>query len=295
MASFSRDFRYAYHVIPMHAAKPIAESGELRSKEYLAKSGLPQFRRSGTWERDNLLGFADCVHCYLLRGTERLSDDRWGNIPILGSKMFGTNGKFFPHAVIELDTRDIRNEETYAMCAYNVAYSRPALPGMNGGGNWGPGVRAETVGKFWENYRSYCETSRHMALGQWHLPCKVPLIMPNMYGYYFDDRRGRESPVARQIRGKTELEILFAGSIPLASNSAWKRIVVFTEEDQELLAMLGDSSQINANEPGAKLVEKVDLVKIKGLEDPTLGVTIRSQIREYFCNFSLVPPELDFD
>ena len=168
MASFSARFRYAYHVIPLHALKSIWQKRALLSKAEMGKDG--GVRRSTTARVDELLGFSDFVHFYLPRQTQL----DFSGLRILHAQMGESTEPAFPHLVMVVDTIDLKDEDC-TICNFNIAVSRPAYPGVPGG-NHARGMAAEKILEHWKRFRASDPSETQMRRSFWHEGLLVPVL-----------------------------------------------------------------------------------------------------------------------
>jgi hypothetical protein len=168
MASFSTKFRYAYHVAPLHAFKPIWQKRALSSKAVLA--GGEGVRRLTTAKVDELLGFSDFVHFYLPRQTEV----DYSGLRILDAQMRKSSVPAFPHLVLVVDTKDLKDEDC-TICNFNIAVSRPAYPGVLGG-NHTRGTAPETIREHWRRFRASRPSEEKLRRSYWHDGLEVPVL-----------------------------------------------------------------------------------------------------------------------
>jgi hypothetical protein len=142
MASLSAAFPLAYHVLPLHALKGIARESAL-----LGKAGRV-FSRPTTSTIDRTLGFGDVVHLYLATSTKSIID-----LPILRAQLGPSSKSPFPHLALEMVTSGLDDDEV-RVCNWNLAVSRPAVPGLCRGGNWTRGTNAGHIAEVWSAFRA---------------------------------------------------------------------------------------------------------------------------------------------
>ncbi|MGO9597728.1 MAG: hypothetical protein ACLP7Q_06980 [Isosphaeraceae bacterium] len=168
MASFSTMFRYAYHVVPLHALKQIGKGKCLLSKSQ-QQEGI-RLRRSTTAGVDEALGFSDYVHFYLPRRTVV----EFSDLPILAAQLRESVDAPFPHAVIVVDTQDLKDEEC-TVCNFNIAVSRPGY-GKVKGGNHARGTNPTTILGHWRGFRDSSPSAERVRRSFWHEGLAVPVL-----------------------------------------------------------------------------------------------------------------------
>jgi hypothetical protein len=168
MASFSRWFRYAYHVIPLHILKLVGKEGGLLSKARHQEGA--KVRRCTTAGVDEALGFSDYVHLYLPRRTTV----SFSGLPILDTQLGESIVPPFPHAVVVVPTEALSDEEC-TVCNFNIAVSRPAY-GEVRGGNHARGTDPTLVLQHWQGFRASNPSLDRMRRSFWHDGLAVPVL-----------------------------------------------------------------------------------------------------------------------
>lgn len=118
--SFSDDYPFAYHVLPLHALKLIASSGRLLSKADL-RAGRIGLRRTSTANVDEALGLSHFVHFYLPKDKNL----RFDLLPILKTQLKASAVPPFPHTVLVIPASSLSDAQC-GICNFNAAVSRPA-------------------------------------------------------------------------------------------------------------------------------------------------------------------------
>lgn len=165
MASFSTTHPFAYHTFPLVAARSIWSKGALLGKADLGGAGQARRTTAGT---DHRLGFANFVHFYLPRsGTTPAS------LPILGAQLQPALEPACPHVLLVVPTAALADADC-TLCNWNIAVSRPGVPGVAKGGNWTRGTNPERIAEVWRAFRAINPDSR-TARGFWGEP-EVPVL-----------------------------------------------------------------------------------------------------------------------
>ena len=169
-ASFSSDFPYAYHVLPLHALKLIASTGKLLSKADLraARIGL---RRSSTADVDEALGLSQFIHFYLPKDKQQ----RFDHLPILNTQLKKSAVPPFPHTVLVVLTSSL-SDSLCGICNFNAAVSRPAY-GTVKGGNHARGTAPENILRHWRGFRAESPDAERLRYSHWHEGIAVPLLL----------------------------------------------------------------------------------------------------------------------
>ncbi|RZO66324.1 MAG: hypothetical protein EVA89_00485 [Sandaracinaceae bacterium] len=194
MASFSDEFPFAFHVFPLTAARGILSTRALLSKAALGGRG--EARRT-TRDVDRVLGFADFVHFYLPSGSARFED-----LPILGAQLAPAKRPPVPHAVVVIDTARFDDAEC-TVCNWNIAVSRPGVPGECKGGNWTRGTRPERIAEVWDAFRA-SRPSVKRARGFWGEP-RVPILSGEKLAEHWRLMRGKRRSRELLLRGRVDL------------------------------------------------------------------------------------------
>lgn len=169
-ASFSDDFPYAYHVLPLHALKLIASSGRLLSKTDLRAARI-DLRRSSTAQVDEALGLSQFVHFYL----PKYRHLRFDLLPILNTQLKASAVPPFPHTVIMIPTSGLSDSQS-GICNFNAAVSRPAY-GTVRGGNHSRGTAPEIILRHWQGFRADAPDPEQLRFSYWHKGIAVPLLL----------------------------------------------------------------------------------------------------------------------
>lgn len=144
MASFSARYSRAVHVLPLHALKGVWSRQALLGKAQASQQSA--VLRSTTREVDNELGFQDVVHFYLMG-----SGVAWNQVPILEAQIGSNIAPPFPHVALEGET-DFLHDDECVLCLWNIAVSRPQIPGVKGG-NWTRGTRPSRIASVWRAFK----------------------------------------------------------------------------------------------------------------------------------------------
>jgi hypothetical protein len=263
MASFSATHPYAYHVFPLMAARGVWRSGALLGKDDL--EGVGQVRRT-TAAVDRHLGFSRFVHFYLPRaGTP------WTELPILGAQLGPANRPASPHVLMVLPTDGLGDDQC-TICNWNIAVSRPAVPGMCKGGNWTRGTNAPRIAEVWRAFRAL-NPAPEQARGLWGAPA-VPVLA------------GRDiQPNLRLLRlaPRRMPELLLASPARLFQRA---KLVAFSARDRASLERLGPP-------PAGMAVELATFPGYDPEGDP-LGA-LRHELDLYLAGERERPPAIDFD
>lgn len=144
MASFSPTHPFAYHAFPLTAARSIWTTGALLGKDDQGSAG--QARRTVA-DTDRRLGFSRYVHLYLpRRGTTPAA------LPILAAQLQPARDPACPHALLIVPTDNLADADC-SLCNWNIAVSRPGVPGVAKGGNWTRGTNPERIAEVWRAFR----------------------------------------------------------------------------------------------------------------------------------------------
>lgn len=168
MASFTKTHRFAYHVVPLHALKPVWESKALLSKRH-AQRKISLSRRT-TAAIDAALGFEDYVHFYLPKG-QTLD---FSKLSILSAQIGESLAPAFPHVVLVIDTSRL-TDHACTVCNFNVAVSRPSY-GEVKPGNHARGTSAEKILKHWHGFRAGSPDAVQLRYGEWVDGLEVPVL-----------------------------------------------------------------------------------------------------------------------
>lgn len=165
MASFSPTHPFAYHTFPLIAARSIWSNGTLLGKADLGDARQARRTTSGT---DRRLGFANFVHFYLPR-----SGALPASLPILGAQLQPALEPACPHALLVVPTANLADADC-TLCNWNIAVSRPGVPGVAKGGNWTRGTNPERIAEVWRAFRA-TNPDPVTARGFWGEP-EVPIV-----------------------------------------------------------------------------------------------------------------------
>jgi len=266
MASFSTRFRYAYHVVPLHALKQIGKRRCLLSKSQQQES--TRLRRSTTAGVDKSLGFGDYVHFYLPRRTVV----EFSDLPILVAQLGESVVAPFPHAVIVVDTQDL-NDEKCTVCNFNIAVSRPGYDKVKGG-NHARGADPTTILRHWHGFRASNPPAERMRRSFWHDGLAVPVLA----GTQITDR-------PRSVGFRTDMpELLIHSCYNLRSSDA---LYLFSNFDLASLRRMPDApeARVGCSESSAWYA-------VQDRVDPS----VRRRIEAYFEQSDVpFPDELNFD
>lgn len=165
MASFSTTHPLAYHTFPLLAARSIWSTGALLGKADLGDAG---HARRTTSRTDHRLGFANFVHLYLPRrgATPAM-------LPILNAQLQPALEPACPHALLVVPTAALADADC-TLCNWNIAVSRPNVPGKARGGNWTRGTRPDRIAEVWQDFRAM-NPDPVRARGFWGEPA-VPVL-----------------------------------------------------------------------------------------------------------------------
>jgi len=165
VASFSNTHPFAYHAFPLTAARSIWARGVLLGKDDLGPAGPARRTVAAT---DRRLGFSKFVHFYLPQRRATHAD-----LPILGAQLQLAQEPACPHAVLVVPTTDLA-DEACTICNWNIAVSRPEVPGVVRGGNWTRGTNPERIADIWRKFRA-TTPDPVKARGFWGEP-EVPVL-----------------------------------------------------------------------------------------------------------------------
>jgi hypothetical protein len=210
MASFSGDYPYAYHVLPLHLWRSIVEAGALISKAQQPSS------RPTTAAVDQALGFEDVVHLYLVKSSGSVPE-----LPILQAQLRESEIPPFPHVVLELETEALEDNDCI-LCNWNLAVSRPSVPGVCKGGNWTRGTDPEKIRATWAAFRALrpkAVQARGYFKEKWAVPVLTGLSIKRNVQMLKTAPRGMP-------------ELMLPGRVPL---DYFRRVLTFAPEDAALL------------------------------------------------------------
>lgn len=268
MASFSDRFRYSYHVAPLHALKPIWKRKALISKAALA--GEIGMRRNTTACVDQMLGFGDFVHFYLPHGVTI----NFAQLPILLAQMGPSPVPAFPHCVLVVDTSELTDDDC-VVCNYNIAVSRPAYPGVQGG-NHTRGTNPDIILKHWRGFRESTPSTKAMRRSYWHDGLEVPVLTSKQI-------TDCPSSVGFGVKNKVP-ELLLRTRYCIR---AIDRLFVFSAADRATVQKLPDP-------PSLEVAECKALTWYASGE--RVAAAVRAAVNSYFSNEpEPFPSHLDFD
>ncbi|MBK9755811.1 MAG: hypothetical protein IPO88_20350 [Nannocystis sp.] len=165
MASFSTTHPFAYHAFPLTAARSIWTTAALLGKDDQGSAVHPRWTGADT---DRRLGFSRYVHLYLpRRGTTP------GALPILAAQLQPARDPACPHALLVVPTDNLADPDC-SLCNWNIAVSRPGVPGVAKGGNWTRGTNPERIAEVWRAFRAR-SPDPVKARGFWSDP-EVPIL-----------------------------------------------------------------------------------------------------------------------
>ena len=217
MASLSAAFPLAYHVLPLHALKGIA-----RERALLGKAGRV-FSRPTTSTIDRSLGFGDVVHLYLATSAKSLTD-----LPILRAQLGPSSRPSFPHLALEMVTSGLDDDEV-RVCNWNLAVSRPAVPGLCRGGNWTRGTDADRIAEVWSAFQDGHPDAKR-ARGFFNDDQLVPTLTGPQV---------RSNPALLHARRGRTPELLLRPPVLL---ERFSRLIAFSPADAELARTYGADS-----------------------------------------------------
>jgi hypothetical protein len=264
MAAFSFRFPRAVHVLPLHALKPILEERSLLAKRDLVGRTTAAVRAT-TSLTDTVLGLSDYVHFYLLAQSVA-----WERVPILATQLLAGREPPFPHVALETTTRALHDDQC-TLCLWNIAVSRPGVPGVCQGGNWTRGTNANRVLEVWEAFRR-AKPDVERARGHWNEPIQVPTLRGDQIieGLHLLGRAASGMP-----------ELLLHGPVRIDDRfTLW----AFSDEDTASVGRL----QLNG--------VRVRRYAMSGYESrASTTETWRSHIDSYFAGLAPFPAGFDFD
>ena len=168
MASFTGTHRYAYHVFPLQALKPIREDKALFSKANDKRK--VSLKRNTSAAVDAALGFEDFVHFYLPKG-EAI---HFSKLSILGAQLNESEDRAFPHIALVVDTANLEDRDC-TVCNFNIAVSRLSYTGVKGG-NHARGKSAEKIKSHWRGFREENPELQRRRYSQWVEGFEVPIL-----------------------------------------------------------------------------------------------------------------------
>jgi hypothetical protein len=269
VASFSRRFPRAVHILPLHAIRGVLEDGALLAKSEILRRKNAAVRTT-TWRTDLALGICDYVHFYLSG-----PDHSWEKFPILEAQLLSGDGDPpFPHVGLEART-ELFDDDDCTLCFWNAAVSRPAVQGYCKGGNWTRGTDPAKILEIWRRFRAQ-EPNIRQRRGYWNDPIQLPTLRGDQIRY---------SLPLLGLAPRRMPEMLLRSPVSLGRHfTLW----VFSEEDTEALARLGGLLQHSG-----LLVRQH---QITGYQSRCYGTRVlRARISAYFTGERPFPGDLDFD
>ena len=258
MASYSRQYPIAYHVVPLHALKGVW------ARQALVDKSQGVSARPSTARTDATLGFHGFVHFYLVDAASRFLE-----LPILQAQLSPSARAPFPHAALELETSRLTDAESL-ICNWNLAVSRPGTGDIKGG-NWTRGTDPTRVASVWQSFRQTdpsASKARGFFNGQHLVPTLAgPQIAANL-------------PLLRKApRGMSEL--LLQSPVFLYRLS---RLLLFSRRDYTTLRLLEPSPLPTAE------------YEFPGYDGSLVPQETRDRIEAYFCSPQRTkPPDFTFD
>jgi len=223
--------------------------------------------RATTSLTDAALGLSDYVHLYLLgQGTP------WESIPILATQLLHGREAPFPHVVLETNTSSL-NDGDCTLCLWNIAVSRPGVPGVCQGGNWTRGTNPNRILEVWRAFRG-AKPDAETARGYWNEPIQVPTL------------QGRQIVEGLRLLGRAASgipELLLRAPVQVDDRfTLW----VFSDDDMSTVRTL-------QQEWGDVRVRQS---LMDGYESRASNTRMwRSRIDSYFAGQTPFPAALDFD
>ena len=264
MASFSSTHPFAYHTFPLTAARSIWTAGALLGKDDQGPAGQARRTVAAT---DRRLGFSRFVHFYLPpRGT------RPEALPILGAQLQPAHDPPCPHVLLVVPTAALTDTDC-TLCNWNIAVSRPGVPGVARGGNWTRGTNPERIAEVWRAFRT-TNPDPEKARGFWGEP-EVPVLAGAQIA--------ANLRLLRRAPQKTP-ELLLRSPARVFSGAT---VLAFSHADLASLQLLGPPPD------GATLT----LAEFPGYDpngDP-LAPQRRSELDAYLAGHRTEPPKIDFD
>jgi hypothetical protein len=268
MASFSTNFPFAYHVLPLHALKSVVASGQLLSKNDREQAGLA-IQRATTAAVDRVLGLAGFVHFYLPE-TQGIS---FNDLSILNAQLGRSIAPPFPHVVLVIPTNTL-TDDVCTICNFNAAVSRPAYRGVRGG-NHARGTAAEIILGHWQGFKQDDPGAERMRRSFWHDEIAVPLLSRNQITQH-PSNVGYNAP-------HNTAELLLSSPFVLETPTFY----CFSKWDRDSVA------KIPANEFAIQSSDPNPFGWYA--EQDRVTPAIRQQIYEYFDELNRQMPEFNFD
>jgi hypothetical protein len=266
MATFSYEFPRAVHVLPLQALRGILEERALLAKKDLVRRVTAAVRAT-TSLTDAALGLSDYVHFYLLG-----DGASWESVPILATQLLPGREAPFPHVALETPTSSLEDDDC-TLCLWNIAVSRPGVPGVCQGGNWTRGTNPNRIAEVWRAFRNSTPTPER-ARGYWNDPIQVPTLRGSQI------ERGL-CLLGRAASGMPEL--LLRAPVQVDGRfTLW----VFSDDDMASVTALQHAlGGVQVRHYAMRGYESTDLTTR----------TWRSRIDSYFTRRAPFPATLDFD
>jgi hypothetical protein len=254
------------HVLPLHALRSVWQERALLGKTHLAGRATSALRAT-TSRTDLALGLADYVHFYLLR-----NGSRWDGLPILATQLLAGREPPFPHVALEMSTERLKDDDC-ALCLWNIAVSRPAVPGKCRGGNWTRGTDSSRVLSIWRAFRA-TQPPTDRARGYWN----DPILVPTLRGSQIADQSRLFSRASSGVP-----ELLLQSPVTVDEQiTVW----AFSEDDTKAAALLEtEFASIRVHH------HPIDSYEARA----PLTRAWRSRIEEYFLGRAPFPSAFDFD
>jgi hypothetical protein len=183
----------------------------------LGKGSLGDRARPTTRDVDRALGLPDFVHFYLARGADAVT-----KLPILRAQLGPSDRSAVPHGLVEIATADLDDAECL-VCNWNLAVSRPGVPGMCRGGNWTRGTDPDRIADVWRAFRK-SSPSVDLARGLWKPGVLVPVLAGAEISHNLRFLRRAPSGLP---------ELLLRPPVPM---HRVRRVLAFSERDRSLLS-----------------------------------------------------------
>jgi len=253
-------------MLPLHALKGVLEERALLAKRDLIRRPTAAVRAT-TSLTDAALGLSDYVHFYLLG-----QGSPWECVPILATQLLNGREAPFPHVALEMPTSSLEDADC-TLCHWNIAVSRPGVPGACQGGNWTRGTNPKRILEVWRAFRR-AGPNEEKARGYWNDPIQVPTL--------------RGSQIAQGLRRLGRA----ASGIPELLLHAPVRV----DDRFTLWAFSDDDMNAVATLQSAWHGIRVRRCVMDGYESQAADTQIwRARIDSYFARRGEFPAALDFD
>lgn len=243
-------------MVPLPFWRDVVASGSLLPKARLETA------RPTTEQIDRALGFDGFVHLYLAQGPHRIPD-----LPILSAQLQPARKPPFPHVVLELHTAGVEDAECQ-ICNWNLAVSRPGVPGVAKGGNWTRGTKPSRILEVWDALRA-TNPSPSKAKGYFG-DARIPTLQGEQI---------RENLALLNKAPRKMPELLLSGAVPL---SRFARLIAFSATDRRQVA-----------EAGLEVLP-IELNTVEGYGNDSVPRSLRRRIEAYFSGED-TPTGWDFD